>query len=391
MTRSHRLMDVLAWLFRLINRILPWYKLPFIKSRIHLLAALSPQVVNLPMLRHDLRRWNLHDTRALPAVSEPPVCPFHESDVAARREDGTHNDLADPAMGGAGTRFGRNLPLDTGWPDQLNLMTPNPREVSVRLMTRRQFTPAASLNLLAAAWIQFQVHDWVRHELSEEEFHEVPLRPDDVWPNDADRRNPMKIRKTLPDRTRPRHCMAEPPTFLNVETHWWDASQIYGSSKERCDALRLHRDGLMRVEAVGGNQVLPQEPDPLLSGVDLTGMNDNYWVGLSLLHTLFAREHNAIAARLKRDYPEWSDEQLFQKARLINAVLIAKIHTVEWTPGILARPSLQIGMNGNWWGGIGERLHNLLGPVGESEEVWGIPGREIVKCCVRRSNQAAIS
>ncbi len=87
-----------------------------------------------------------------------------------------------------------------------------------------------------------------------------------------------------------------------------------------------------------------------MPGVDLTGMNDNYWVGLSLLHTLFAREHNAICDRLKREYPQWTDHQLFQKARLVNAALMAKIHTLEWTPGILARPSLQIGMNGNWWG-----------------------------------------
>lgn len=374
MKRSDRGKRLGAWIFRQINRVWPWYKLPFFNSRIHLLAALSPQVMNLPFLRFDLRRWNLFDTRTLPTVPGPPACPFHPTDLTARREDGTHNDLADPAMGSAGARFGRNLPLEQAWPDQVNLLRPNPREVSRRVMTRRTFQPATSLNLLAAAWIQFQVHDWVRHELSEDECHEVPMQPDDVWPSAEDRRSPMKIRKTRADRTRPAGCTAGPPTFLNVETHWWDASQIYGSSRERCDALRLHRDGLMRIEAVGDNHLLPQETDPDLPGVDLTGMNDNYWVGLSLLHTLFAREHNAIAARLKRDYPEWTDEQLFQKSRLINAMLIAKIHTVEWTPGILARPSLQIGMNGNWWGGIGERLHNLLGPPGESEEVWGIPG-----------------
>ena len=37
-------------------------------------------------------------------------------------------------------------------------------------------------------------------------------------------------------------------------------------------------------------------------------------------------------------------------ARLVNAALIAKIHTVEWTPGILANPVLQIAMNANWYG-----------------------------------------
>ena len=58
------------------------------------------------------------------------------------------------------------------------------------------------------------------------------------------------------------------------------------------------------------------------------------------MHTLFAREHNAICDMLKGHHPTWDDEQLFLKARLINAALIAKIHTVEWTPGILDHPAL---------------------------------------------------
>jgi len=33
-----------------------------------------------------------------------------------------------------------------------------------------------------------------------------------------------------------------------------------------------------------------------------------------------------------------SDDELFDKAWLINSALLAKIHTVEWTPGILGHP-----------------------------------------------------
>ena len=31
---------------------------------------------------------------------------------------------------------------------------------------------------------------------------------------------------------------------------------------------------------------LPEEPREALDGIDLTGFADNYWVGLSMLHTL---------------------------------------------------------------------------------------------------------
>ena len=125
-----------------------------------------------------------------------------------------------------------------------------------------------------------------------------------------------------------------PPTYINTVTHWWDGSQIYGSDEERNRALRTGEDGKMIVE----DGRLPERVRAELDGIDLTGFSDNYWVGLSLLHTLFVKEHNAICDYLKGHYPTWDDERLFLTARLVNSALMAKIHTVEWTPGILATP-----------------------------------------------------
>ncbi len=54
---------------------------------------------------------------------------------------------------------------------------------------------------------------------------------------------------------------------------------------------------------------------------------------------------------------------------------MAKIHTVEWTPAILAHPALQIGMNANWWGLVGETLTKAAGRLSKtSEAISGIPG-----------------
>jgi hypothetical protein len=101
-----------------------------------------------------------------------------------------------------------------------------------------------------------------------------------------------------------------------------------------------------------------------------------WWVGLELLFTLFTLEHNAICDRLKQEYTEWGDDDLFEHARLINAAVIAKIHTVEWTTAILGHPVLQIAMRANWWGLAGERIKNLFGRLSGSELVSGIPGSE---------------
>jgi hypothetical protein len=75
-----------------------------------------------------------------------------------------------------------------------------------------------------------------------------------------------------------------------------------------------------------------------------------------MLHVLFVKEHNAICDRLAASYPHFSDQRLFDTARLINAAVMAKIHTVEWTPAVLPNVVLYQAMNANWYGA----LTNLL-------------------------------
>ena len=138
------------------NRAVPWHRLP---------VALG--LTNLALVRVVLRERNLH-TPALSTIATTGCPVAGTSRVrSARTADGTYNDLADPKMGSAGTPFGRNLPLAFARPEpEPALFQPNPRLVSRRLMTRHEFIPARTLNVLAAAWIQFQVHDWFSHRTS---------------------------------------------------------------------------------------------------------------------------------------------------------------------------------------------------------------------------------
>src|SRR5262249_29731162 len=150
-----------------------------------------------------------------------------------------------------------------------------------------------------------------------------------------------------------------PPTYLNDGSHWWDGSQIYGNSEEETVALR-YRDG----EGPAGDVRLA--PDRLLPIAPQTqreqaGLGHNWRPGLSLSHTRLAQEHNAIAARLRLEYPFWSADRLFHTARLINTALMAKIHTVDWTPAILGHPTIAVALNGNWAGVLPERVARLLG------------------------------
>ncbi|MCV7352709.1 hypothetical protein H7K15_21520 [Mycobacterium parmense] len=348
MTRARRL----ARLAEATDRLVGWYRLP---KPLGLAVLIG--------LRQRLRADNLFDT-GRGAADRPPTTLAGRTDFkTARTLDGTHNDLRDPLMGSIGSRFGRNVAPELTHPEPTErFWEPNPRLVSRELLTREEFQPATTLNLLAAAWIQFEVHDWLSHDTTNSRPFEVPLEPDDPWPR-KDR--PMKIRRTAPD---PSPDGSGPPTFVTADTHWWDASQIYGNTTQFADGLRAHSQGRLGLDQHG---LHPVELERFLAPL---GNKNNFWVGLAMLHALFLREHNAICERLASAYPAMTDQQLYDTARLINVALMAKVHTLEWTPAIIAHPTSQAALHANWFGLLGERFDEAHGRVFADEVLQGIPG-----------------
>ena len=267
-------------------------------------------------------------------------------------------------MGKAGTRFGRNTPIAETFPDTANLMNPSPRAVSLALFTRTQFEPVPFLNVLAAAWIQFQVHDWFQHTKGSWNYtHEIPVETWDTW-----HEHPMRVPITPADPPKVAGS-TRPPAYTNENSHWWDGSEVYGSNEPTQKALRTGQDGKIKVNAEG---VLPIDP---LTALEITGATDNGWVGLSLLHGLFALEHNAVCDRLKQHNPGWTDERLFQTARLVISALLAKIHTVEWSTSILPNRLVSVGLRANWQGLLGD-AQNLFPGLNDRDILGGIPGSE---------------
>jgi len=293
--------------------------------------------------REELFANNLFDFERYGEYNEDIVC--DDRSLSARTEDGTCNNLDNPAEGAALRRFGRNVELSAAQGETDTLLTPNPRDVSNSVMGRDEFKPATSVNFIAASWIQFMVHDWVDHTVDEVgEPIVVPLPAGDEFGTGE-----LEIKRTKADPTRTADEADYPNSYRNKNTHWWDGSQLYGSNKAQSDTIRSFSGGRL---AVNDDNTLPTE---FVSGVPITGFNSNWWVGLSMLHQLFVAEHNAIADMLISNNPGRSDQWIYDKARLINAALMAKIHTVEWTPAIIANPVTERAMYANWWGLLGDR------------------------------------
>ena len=316
--------------------------------------------------------------------------------------------------------------------NRLSLLAPDPQVISRSLFTRIQSSPdkcmagyglagdskdancdykkAPFMNVLAAYWIQFMTHDWFSHleeghnqpeymkvgcetklvnnvpqPLAPEEIEKLGCRPDDRMDKGYVAQDSAPETFTASGSTR---LVRAPKTMRNTNTAWWDASQLYGfddTSRQRVKRDPADRAKLLLIPASGHPDAgylpvfAPGDPiNPEWAGQEATGFPDNWTVGLSFLHTLFAREHNAIVAEFRRlaaktpnadcglrdpmqpkkviRFKDVTPDQLFEIARLVVAAEIAKIHTTEWTTQLLYNEPLNLGMNGNWNG--------LLGPNG---------------------------
>lgn len=330
-----------------------------------------------------LVKYNLHDTGVDP--ENPEICKAMMAKPHRTAEGQCYmygqNIFADqPNVGAKNQRFGRNTdhPGKGRIKDRkvYDILDPNPRLLSRELLTRKNGTiPVPFLNLMAAAWLQAENHDWFSHgknvsphstkNVPEAEraryqpFYgmiQVPAVPgDQVFPQG------MMVPRTRPDLT-PLDRQKYPVTYRNAVTHWWDASHIYGSSERAIQEIRtnpetgrLYEDGLIAVDETNRrlfyvtteNQKLYENRE---IGTPITGFTDNWWVGLELIHTLFTLEHNTVARMLKKNHPGMTGDEIFETSRLIISALIAKIHTIEWTPALLFNKGLQVGMYANWYG-----------------------------------------
>jgi hypothetical protein len=256
------------------------------------------------------------------------------------------------------------------------------------------YQPASFFNVLAAFWIQFMTHDWFSHlreganapEMMSVGCKDPALgcRPGDVIDKGFVAQSSDPATFTHKDK---QYLTRAFRTMENTNTAWWDASQIYGYDER--SRMRVKRDPADRAKLLlqtpqsvrpGAGEKQGYLPafgpgDPIIaqwSGQETAGFPDNWSIGMSFYHTLFSREHNLFVDEFRRaqkatpdadsglrdpsragviiKYRDVTDDELFELGRLVVAAMIAKIHTIEWTPQLLYDEPLFLAMNANWSG-----------------------------------------
>ena len=268
-----------------------------------------------------------------------------------RTMDGTCNNLRQPMWGAATTAFRRVLPpyyedgvstmVGSSQVDPFKPPYPSARYVSSTIILDRNEDEANVTHMLMQ-WGQFLDHDLSHSPKSSLSCNDCLKKsicaPIPVHSNDtAFGINTPKQGRCIPfTRTTPA-CTEfkgkhEPREQINDITSFIDGSMIYGSDIVTANSLRSFKGGRLRVTSSGNTDTLPK----VSNGNFVAGNKRvNEHTALTVMHTIWLREHNRIANMFGMENPMWDDERLYQETRKIVGAEIQKITYYEFLPALM--------------------------------------------------------
>lgn len=270
-------------------------------------------------------------------------------DSSVRTIDGSSNNLKDTEMGAAFTELRRLVNPD--YSDGVSTLAgenrPSARAVSNAVNSQNGSIP----NTLRATDYLWQWGQFLDHDIDLSEGTDPPESANINVPSgdsffDPDNTGTQVIEFNRTIYSESSGTSADNPRQqLNEISGWIDASNVYGSDEERANALRTN-DGTGKLKTSEGN-LLPFNTDglPNAGGADPTlflagDVRANEQVGLTVMHTLFVREHNRLAEEYAERNPEWDGERIYQKAREIVGAQMQVITYKEFLPALLGNRAL---------------------------------------------------
>ena len=249
-----------------------------------------------------------------------------------RSVDGTNNNLSNTTLGSANTAFISIVDKD---PDRMlegsaAAGLPNVREISNAVAAQSE-TTVNKKGLSDMFWVygQFLDHDINLTPTSATESANIEVPTGDAF------FDPFNTGTQEMDFHRSVALEGmDVRTQVNNITAFIDGSNIYGSSKEIADGLRAFEGGKLSMNA---ENYMPEDNGGQYKSGDVR-VNEN--AGLTSMHTIWAREHNAVAERLAEQNPEWSDEKLYQESRRWVVGEMQAVTSNEFWPALLGGEGL---------------------------------------------------
>lgn len=261
-----------------------------------------------------------------------------------RTIDGSGNNYYDPTMGKVGVQLNRQSFADysDGIQSLAGASRPSPRKITNAMGSLPEpASPIHGPTDFLWVWAQFLDHDITLTELAHPvETANIPVPKGDLWfdPNYTGTQTLPFTRSEFDTTTG--SSQINPREQTNIITAWIDASNVYGSDYLRADILRTN-DGTGKL-LTSPRRMLSYNTQGLPnaggtgSNLFLSGdIRANEQLALTVMHTLFMREHNRLAKRIGRKYPWMSGDKIYQKTRRIVGAQMQYITFNEFLPVLL--------------------------------------------------------
>ncbi len=143
-----------------------------------------------------------------------------------------------------------------------------------------------------------------------------------------------------------------PRQYENEVSAFIDASAVYGSDKARAEWLRsFDGDGKLKTSkgdllpwnTFSGERDNNHDDNAPFMADDTRRLEDWFVAGdiranenvlLLSMHTLFVREHNRLCDELRLAHPNWTGDQIYERARKFVGAFLQNITFYEWLPAV---------------------------------------------------------
>lgn len=257
-----------------------------------------------------------------------------------RSIDGTGNNPNDHFWGSVGQRLIRMASAAYG--DGISTLAgadrPSAREVSNVLseMNIGQVLNDRGLSAFVYVWGQFIDHDLGLSESDEHgEAIDIAVPEGDLWFDPTGSGEAVIPMTRTPIAEGTGTSVDNPAQQFNQITAFIDGSMVYGSDAATAERLRTFVGGRMAISEDG---LLPMDESGMVIAGDVRASEN---VGLTAIQTLFVREHNRLADEISGSDPEATDEEIYQRARLVVTGLIQSITYNEFLPALLGEHAME--------------------------------------------------